>query len=42
MRLALALLYLASLYERLDECVNNIVRLVGRYDVGTYLDTCFL
>lgn len=41
-RLALAPLYLASLSERLDECVNNIVRSGGRYDVATYADALFL
>lgn len=34
--------YLGSLYERLDECVNNIVCSVGRYDVVTHADTIFL
>lgn len=35
-RLVLAPLYLGSLYYRLDECVNNVVRSVWRYDVVTH------
>lgn len=31
-RLALALLYLGSLFHRLNQCANNIVRYIGRYD----------
>lgn len=30
------------IYARLDECVNNILRSIGRYDIVTHTDTCFL
>lgn len=35
------LIYLGSLYARLDECVNNKVHYVGRFDVVTHADTSF-
>lgn len=41
-RLALAPLYLRSLYASLDKCVNNVLHFVGRYDVVTNIDTGFL
>lgn len=41
-RLALAPLYLGSLYNRLDECVHNIFCSLGPYNVVSYADTAFL
>lgn len=38
----LALLYLGFLYAQLDDCVNNVVCSVGRYNVVTHVDLCFL
>lgn len=38
----LALLYLEAIYARRDECVANIIRYVGKYDVVIYMDLCFL
>lgn len=40
--LALAPLYLRYLYERLDECVQCIVRTIGSYYVVSYADARFL
>lgn len=37
-RLALAPIYLSSLYARLDKCVNNVARSVGRYEVVPHRD----
>lgn len=34
--------YLGSLYARLDECVANAARSLGRYDVVTYANSSFL
>lgn len=41
-KLALGSLYLGSLCPRLDECVENVIRYVGRYDVVTYIDSNLL
>lgn len=41
-RLALAPLYLGSLFDWLDECVCNIVHSVGHCDVVAHADTAFL
>lgn len=38
----LASIYLGLLNARLDECVNNIVRLLERYDAVTQADTSFI
>lgn len=40
--LALAPIYLRSLYTRLNEFVNKVVNTVKRYDILTYLVTRFL
>lgn len=32
-------IYLCSLFARLDECVGNILRLAGHYDVVTHVDS---
>lgn len=40
--LVLASSYLGSLYAHLDECVGNVVKPMGRYNVVTHVDTCFL
>lgn len=37
-RLVLVLLYLGAFYARLDECSNNVVQLVGQYDMVTSVD----
>lgn len=36
------LLYLSSLYPRIDECVGNAVQDVGRYDMITHAKSCSL
>lgn len=41
-RLALALLYLGSLFYRLNECLKNIVWSVEHYNVVTYTDIEFI
>lgn len=41
-RLVLAPCHLGALYARLDECIRNVVRPVGRYDMVTYVDRNFL
>lgn len=41
-KFALASLYLGCLLVRLNECVANLVRFVGRYDIVTHFDSCFL
>lgn len=41
-RLALASWYLGSLYAHLEECLRNITRSFGRYDVVSFVDTNFL
>lgn len=41
-RLALAHLYLGSLYARLDQCSCYIFKSVGQYDVVSYVDASFL
>lgn len=40
-RLALAPLCLGSLFDRLDECVNNVVQSIKQYDMATYADASF-
>lgn len=40
-RLALASIYFGSLFYRLDECIKNIVKSIGRYHVVTHA-TAFL
>lgn len=40
--LFLAPLHLKSLYARYEECVGNVVRSVGRYDVDAHVESCFL
>lgn len=40
-RLALAPVYIGSLF-RLDECVGNIVKSVGRFHLVTHVDPAFL
>lgn len=39
MKLALAPLYLGSLYVRLHKCVSNVPRAMGRYDVISHRRT---
>lgn len=41
-QLALAPLYLGSFYARLDECIGNIVPVVGHCDEVTRADSSFL
>lgn len=41
-RLALAHLYLGSLYARLDQCSCYIFKSVVQYDVVSYVDASFL
>lgn len=41
-RLALAPIYLGSLFYQLDECVQNIIKSMGRSIVVSYADTSFL
>lgn len=41
-RFALAPIYLGSLFCKMDECINNIMKFVGRYYVVTYAVTTFL
>lgn len=31
-----------SLYSRLDECVQSVTTLWGRYDIVTHMDSVFL
>lgn len=40
--MALVLVYRGSLYARLDECVANMMRSLGRYGVASYVDFDFL
>lgn len=40
--LALAPLYLGSLYSRLDECSQSVLKSINRYDVVTYAGVSFL
>lgn len=41
-KLAPGPVYLGLLFARLNECGNNILRSVGRYDVVTHTNTCFI
>lgn len=41
-KLALAPVYLGSLYARLKEFIQNFTRLIGSYDVATHEDSSFL
>lgn len=38
---ALVSVHLGSLYTRLDECVNNMVRSMAKYNVVKHVDSCF-
>lgn len=40
--MALELIYLGSLYAQLDECVANVTRSLGLYDVVSNLYSVFL
>lgn len=35
-------LYLGSLYAQLDDCVNNVIWFVGRYQMVAHVNACFL
>lgn len=39
--MAFAPLYLGSLFDRLDVCINKIVRSVGRYIIAIYVVATF-
>lgn len=41
-RLGLTPIYFGSLYSNLDECMANVVRSIGTYDMVTHTDTIFL
>lgn len=41
-KIALAPIFLGSLFHRLDECVQSLVRSMGRYTVASYAQTAFL
>lgn len=41
-RMALASIYLRSLYARLEECVANVIEPLGHYDVVTHVNSSFL
>lgn len=41
-RLALGPIYLRSFFYKLDECVQNIVKFIGRYHVMTHVITVFM
>lgn len=41
-RFVVGLLYLGSLFGRLDDCDNNILCSVGHYDMAVHANTCFL
>lgn len=41
-KVALALIFLGSLFYRLDECVHSLVRSMWRYTVASYAQTAFL
>lgn len=41
-KVALAPIFLGSLFYRLDECVQSLVRSMGRYTVASYAQTAFL
>lgn len=40
-RLALVSFHLESLFDRMDECIDNIVKFVGSYHIVTQVDTAF-
>lgn len=39
--MALAPIYLMSLFHKLDECIKSILKIVGRYHVVTPVDIAF-
>lgn len=41
-KIALRPIFLRSLFYRLDECVESLVRSMGRYTVASYAQTAFL
>lgn len=41
-KVALAPIFLRSLFYRLDECIESLVRSMGRYTVASYAQTAFL
>lgn len=41
-RLALGLIYLGSLFARLDEFIINVTRSLGSYDVVMHVNSSFL
>lgn len=41
-KVALAPIFLGSLFYRLDECVQSLVRSMGRYTVASYTQTAVL
>lgn len=41
-KFALGPLFLGSWYAKLDEYANKNMHLMGRYDVVTHIDICFL
>lgn len=41
-KVGLAPIYLGSLYARFDECVANVARSLGRYDVVSFMDSVYL
>lgn len=41
-KVALASIFLGSLFYRLDECVQSLIRSMGRYTVASYAQTVFL
>lgn len=41
-KVALAPIFLDSLFYRLDECIESLVRPMGRYTVASYAQTAFL
>lgn len=40
--MALAAIYLGSLYTRLDECVTNVARSLGHFDMVSHMDSILL
>lgn len=41
-KLSLAPIFLSSLFYRLDECVHNLSKFMGRYNVVSYANSAFL